>query len=72
MCGEAAGDELLIPLLIGLGLDEFSMNSNKILKSRKIINQLKKEKCKELAEEILRLSSANEVEKKLREFMGVM
>ena len=71
-CGEAAGDELLIPLLIGLGLDEFSMNSNKILKSRKIINQLKKEKCKELAEEILRLSSANEVEKKLREFMGVM
>ncbi len=72
MCGEAAGDELLIPLLIGLGLDEFSMNSNKILKSRKIINQLEKEKCKELAEEILRLSSANEVEKKLREFMGVM
>ena len=72
MCGEAAGDELLIPLLIGLGLDEFSMNSNKILKSRKIINQLEKEKCKELTEEILRLSSANEVEKKLREFMGVV
>lgn len=72
MCGEAAGDELLIPLLIGLGLDEFSMNSNKILKARKIINQLDKEKCRKLAEEVLRLSSANEVEKKLRKFMDVI
>lgn len=35
MCGEAAGDELYIPLLIGLGLDEFSMNSNNILKAMK-------------------------------------
>ena len=72
MCGEAAGDELLIPLLIGLGLDEFSMNSNKILKARKIITQLEKQKCEKLAEEILRLNSANEVEKKLKEFLDVI
>ncbi len=39
MCGEAAGDELYIPLLIGFGLDEFSMNSSSILKARKIISK---------------------------------
>ena len=68
MCGEAAGDELYIPLLIGLGLDEFSMNSNNILKARKRISELEKFDCKELAEEILGLTSAEDVENKLREF----
>ena len=70
MCGEAAGDELLIPLLIGLGLDEFSMNSNKILKTRKIISQLEKSECEKLAEEVLKLYSAEQVEKKLRKFVN--
>ena len=69
MCGEAAGDELYIPLLIGLGLDEFSMNSSSILKARKTISKLNKDKCKELAEEILKLSSAEDVENKLKEFI---
>ena len=69
MCGEAAADELYVPLLIGLGLDEFSMNSNNILKTRKIISGLEKYDCKELAEQVLRQSSAEEVEKKLKEFI---
>ncbi len=69
MCGEAAGDELYIPLLIGLGLDEFSMNSSSILKARKTISKLNKDKCKELAEEILKLSSAEDVENKLKKFI---
>lgn len=68
MCGEAAGDELYIPLLIGLGLDEFSMNSNNILKARKRISELEKFDCKVLADEILNMSSAEEVEEKLKEF----
>lgn len=68
MCGEAAGDELFIPLLIGLGLDEFSMNSNNILRARRRISKLDKYDCKQLAEEILKLSSAEEVEKKLKQF----
>lgn len=68
MCGEAAGDELYIPLLIGLGLDEFSMNSNSILKARKRINELERYDCKELADEIIKMTSAEDVEKKLREF----
>ena len=69
MCGEAEGDELYIPLLIGLGLDEFSMNSSSILKARKTIRKLNKDKCKELAEEILKLSSAEDVENKLKKFI---
>ena len=68
MCGEAASDPLFIPLLIGLGLDEFSMNSNNILKARKRISELEKYDCKELAEEVLKLNSAEEVEKKLKDF----
>lgn len=66
MCGEVAGDELMIPLLIGLGLDEFSMNSNKILKARKIIRNLNMAKCKILANEILNLASAKQVEERLK------
>ena len=63
-----AGDELYIPLLIGLGLDEFSMNSNSILKARKRISELEKYDCKELADEVLRMSSAGDVEERLKEF----
>ena len=70
MCGEAAGDPLYIPLLIGLGLDEFSMNSNNILRARRTINDLDKEICKKLSEEILQMASAEEVEKRLREFVN--
>ena len=70
MCGEAAGDPLYIPLLIGLGLDEFSMNSNNILRARRTINNLDKEICKKLSEEILQMASAEEVEKRLREFVN--
>ena len=68
MCGEAASDELLIPLLVGLGLDEFSMNPNKILNSRKIVNMLDKKECEKLAEKILKLGTTSEVEEKLKEF----
>ena len=68
MCGEAAGDKLYIPLLIGLGLDEFSMNSNSLLKARMTINNLEKEKCEKLTEEVLKMSSAVEVEERLKEF----
>ena len=70
MCGEAAGDPTFIPLLVGLGLDEFSMNSNSILRARKTINNLNAEECKKLSEEIINMSSAKEVEKRLKEFIN--
>ena len=69
MCGEAASDELYIPLLIGLGLDEFSMNANSILKARKTISILEKNKCEELAKQILRLTSAEDVKNELKKFI---
>lgn len=62
MCGEAASRPAFIPLLIGLGLDEFSMNSNKILNARMMIRNLNYEDCKKLAEKALTLSSSTDVE----------
>ena len=63
MCGEAAGDVKFIPLLVGLGLDEFSMNANKILKARKLITDLDFEECKQLANKVLQLYSTEGVKK---------
>ena len=63
MCGEAAGDVKFIPLLVGLGLDEFSMNANKILKARKLIIDLNFEECKELANKVLKLESTEDVKR---------
>lgn len=63
MCGEAAGDLQFIPILIGLGLDEFSMNANKILPARKLIRELDFKECQKLAEEVLKLPSTEEVKK---------
>ncbi len=69
MCGEAAGDPLFIPLLVGLGLDEFSMNANKILPARKLIRKLDLQECQRLAKEILRLDSSEEIKRKLITFL---
>ena len=63
MCGEAAGDVKFIPLLVGLGLDEFSMNANKILKVRKLITDLSFEECKQLAKKVLQLNSTEDVKR---------
>ena len=65
MCGEAAGDPSFIPLLVGLGLDEFSMNANKILQARKLIRELNFKECQKLAEEVLELNSSEEIKRKL-------
>ena len=68
MCGEAAADERFIPLLVGLGLDEFSMNPTKILNSRKMIRSLNHKECKKLVQEILKMSSASEIKARLEEY----
>lgn len=65
MCGEAAGDTSFIPLLVGLGLDEFSMNANKILQARKLVRELNFQECQKLAEEVLKLNSSEEIKRKL-------
>lgn len=61
LCGEMAGNERAIPLLIGLGLTKFSMDPSHILSARKQINYLNHEKLSVIAHEALRLKSAQEV-----------
>jgi phosphoenolpyruvate-protein phosphotransferase (PTS system enzyme I) len=61
MCGEMAGDEQAIPLLLGLGLDEFSMSATSILKARSQILRLTKQEMTELAEKALQMSTVKEV-----------
>ena len=68
MCGEAAADERFIPLLVGLGLDEFSKNPTKILNSRKMIRNLNHKECKKLVQEILKMSSVSEIKARLEEY----
>lgn len=68
MCGEAASNIHYIPLLIGLGLDEFSMNSSAILETKKIITELNKKDCEILVEKVLNCVSDKEVEQILKEF----
>ena len=53
MCGEMAGDQTAVPLLLGLGLDEFSMSATSILKARRQINGLSKMKWLNLLIELL-------------------
>ncbi|UCZ52175.1 phosphoenolpyruvate--protein phosphotransferase [Bacillus shivajii] len=61
MCGEMAGDEVAIPLLLGLGLDEFSMSATSVLPARSQIVNLTKEETKAVAEKALTLNTAEEV-----------
>lgn len=65
MCGEAAGDKKMIPLLIGLGLDEFSMSPGSLLDARKLIRRLDSSECKALAGQITGLKTAAEIEQLL-------
>ncbi|KNH23381.1 phosphoenolpyruvate-protein phosphotransferase [Priestia megaterium] len=61
MCGEMAGDEIAIPILLGLGLDEFSMSATSILKARSQIRQLSKADIEPHLDTILSMSSTEEV-----------
>jgi len=70
MCGEAASNFQYIPLLIGMGLNEFSMNSSSILQAKKTITELNKKECEKLVDEVLQYSSDKEVEKRLKEFIS--
>lgn len=62
MCGEMAGDDIAIPILLGLGLDEFSMSASSVLKARGQISRLSKQEMASHTGRILSLSSSQEVE----------
>ncbi len=61
MCGEMAGDETAIPLLIGLGLDEFSMSATSILKARRQIKNLSQTEMTQLADRAINCATVDEV-----------
>ncbi len=54
MCGEMAGDQTAVPLLVGMGLDEFSMSATSILKTRSLMKRLDTAKMAELADRALK------------------
>ncbi|WCF08957.1 phosphoenolpyruvate--protein phosphotransferase [Paenibacillus thiaminolyticus] len=62
MCGEMAGNLKAIPLLLGLGLDEFSMSASSVLPARVLLSRLDREAMKPLAEEALQLKTAEEIQ----------
>ena len=67
MCGEAAGDELLLPFLLGAELDEFSMSAVSILKIKKLMTKWEKSEAKEVTKKVLSLKTAKEVKNYLKE-----
>ena len=65
MCGEAAADPMMIPLLISFGLTEFSVSAPSVLKVRKCISCWTKEKADEIAEKVMALETAEDVKEYL-------
>lgn len=73
MCGEAAADPLLIPVLLAWGMDEFSMSASSILKSRQIISGCDSKDLKAKVDKVLEMSTESEIKeylKKLTEELG--
>ena len=66
MCGEAAADPLLTPLLLAFGLEEFSVSPASVLAVRYQISRWNREAASEVAEEAMKLESAEEVESFLK------
>ena len=70
MCGEAASDPMMIPLLLAFGLNEFSMSASAILYSRKLITSLSTEELKAVADKAMSFATTKEVEDYMREFVA--
>ncbi len=62
MCGEMAGDQIAAPILLGLGLDEFSMSATSILQTRHLFSKLSYKEMKEMAEACLNMQTHSEVQ----------
>ncbi len=70
MCGEAASDPMMIPLLLAFGLNEFSMSASAILQSRKLITGYSTTELQAVAEKALSFATTKEVEDYMRSFAG--
>ena len=69
MCGEAASDPLMIPLLLAFGLNEFSMSASAILKARKYITGYSVEELKAVAEQAMGFVTAAETQQFMKNFV---
>ena len=69
MCGEAAADPLLIPLLISFGLTEFSVSPTSVLKTRAEIARWSKAEADHIAETVMALETAEEAYEQLKSFV---
>jgi phosphotransferase system enzyme I (PtsI) len=67
MCGEMAGDITMTLMLLGLGLDEFSMSPIAVPEVKQVIRSVTMEQAKDLAQKCLEFSTAAEIEKFSRE-----
>lgn len=70
MCGEAASDPMMIPLLLAFGLNEFSMSSSAILKARKMITGYSEAELQAVADKAMSFVSAKEIENFMRDFIN--
>jgi phosphotransferase system enzyme I (PtsI) len=66
MCGEMAGESMYVPILVGLGLDELSMNALSILKVKKMIRSVSYRESREFIKEIYKMYTASEIESYLK------
>ena len=72
MCGEMAGDQLAMPLLLGMGLDEYSMSASSILRTRSMMKDLDTKECAKWANDAINLCyTADEVEKMVKTRLGM-
>lgn len=61
VCGEMAGDIILVPLLIGLGIDELSVGAAVVPRVKLVVQRVATAECKKLVEEVMKLRTANEI-----------
>jgi phosphotransferase system enzyme I (PtsI) len=62
MCGEMAGESLYLPILVGMGLDELSMNALSILRVKKILRSVSFKDCREITKKVLTFTTAREID----------
>ena len=70
MCGEAASDPMMIPLLLAFGLNEFSMSPSAILRARKMVTQYDTRELQAVADKAMSFATTAEVENYMREFIN--
>lgn len=69
MCGEAAGNPKMLPLLIGLHLDELSMTSSRILETKELAQKFSVQECEQLVTRAIELKTASQIEEMLKNFI---